>query len=70
MQNQVNRIEPNRWYTAREVERFLNVKEQTITRYCRTGELNPAEKRGPRQQWYIKGAAIIRLRNRWKLSSQ
>ncbi len=59
-------IDPKRLYSAREVAPLLEVTEQTIQRYFRSGELQGRQV-GPKKKWHTTGAEIIRKRREWKL---
>ena len=61
-------VDPIRWYSAREATDLLNaeVTEATIKGYCKRGKLD-AKKAGPRKRWMIRGASIIRLKQKWDL---
>lgn len=70
MKNKPNRkIDPSRWYTAREAAPFLNVMEDTVKQYCRDGDVRrgKAIQEGRRKVWKILGEEIIRLRSEWHL---
>ncbi len=60
------KIEGEKWYTAHEVAGLLNVTEETVKNYCRSGRL--AGKRiGPRKRWHIQGRTVEEKRTEWGL---
>jgi hypothetical protein len=65
----MSKIDPNKWYTAAEAAPFLDVKEQTVTRYCREGMFGSrrARKIGSKRKWHVQGSAIMRKRVEWGL---
>ncbi len=69
--NGVSEIDLERWYTAREATEFLEVKEPTVTNYCREGEIRKygCKKIGPKKKWHILGKEIARLRDEWGLDN-
>ena len=60
------RVEPGRWYTAREAGSALSVTEQTIKSYLRSGKI-PGKRIGPKRQWHVEGQEIARLAREWGL---
>ena len=59
-----NKIEKEKYYTVKDTAKFLEVTEQTVSKYVRNGNLK-GEKKGPKQRWYILGGEIIRKRKEW-----
>ena len=60
-------IKQDHWYDAREAAGFLHVTPETVKKYCREKVLR-AERRGPKQEWFVLGAAILRLLKKWRTS--
>ena len=62
------KIDPKRWYTAREAVQLLDgeITEATVKEYCKRDDLE-AKKVGPKKRWEILGASIIELRRKWEL---
>lgn len=71
----VKRIEARRFYSVAEARELLDrrVTEATIKTYCRAGAANgvkvTAKPMGPKRQWHLDGASILRLRTAWGLDS-
>lgn len=63
-----DRIDPARWYSAREAAALLEVTEATVKSYCREEKIQ-GKRRGPKRQWFTQGKEIARLRNEWSLDS-
>lgn len=59
-------IDSAQWYTAREAATFLDVTADTVKSYLRDGKLK-GEQAGPKRQWRVRGAEVIRLLKEWKL---
>ena len=61
-------IDPKRLYMTRDAVHFLDgyITELTLKTYCREGRIE-AKKIGPRQQWHVPGAELLRLRKEWGL---
>ena len=63
-------ISVNRWYSAREAAPYLEVVEDTVKRWCRHNKFTPAAiKRGAKQAWHVKGAAVIKKRRELGLTA-
>lgn len=62
------KIDPDRWYTAREAAPFLGVTELTVKEYCRK-EIIKGKQRGARKTWHVQGREIIRRQKALNLDS-
>ncbi|MBI5416597.1 helix-turn-helix domain-containing protein [Candidatus Poribacteria bacterium] len=59
-----NQIVNDEYFTVKQTASFLNVTEQTVSKYLRDGILK-GEKKGPKKKWHIKGEEIIKKRKEW-----
>jgi hypothetical protein len=66
-----SRIDPEKWYSARDAARLLEVTELTVTRYCRDGtQLARVKKIGPKGRWHVLGSEILRRRRELELDAK
>ena len=52
-------LDPERYYTTEEAEKWLRVKRDTIKIQIREGRIQ-ARQQGGRKQWVIRGEEILR----------
>ena len=62
------KIDPRRWYTAREAAPLLDVTEVTVKEHCRKGTIK-GKQRGTLKAWHVRGTELTRLRKKWNLDS-
>lgn len=62
------KINPDRWYTARQAAPYLDIAEVTVKEHCRRGTIR-GKRRGSLKAWYVKGREIIRCQKAWNLDS-
>ncbi len=62
------KIDPNRWYTAREAAPFLDATEVTVKEHCRKKMIR-GKQRGTMKAWHVQGREIIRRRKELSLDS-
>jgi hypothetical protein len=60
------RADNNRFYTASQAGRFLNLTAESVKRRCRDGDIK-GERAGPKKQWLIEGLEINRKIDEWNL---
>jgi len=59
-------IDKNRGYSAKETAVLLEVTEETVKKYCRTGKLK-GKRVGAKMRWHVRGSEIVALREKWGL---
>lgn len=64
------RIDPVAWYRVTDAAALLDneVTAATVKSYCRTRKVK-GKQRGPKQEWYVLGSELKRLRKEWGLDS-
>jgi hypothetical protein len=58
------KIDPNKRYTSREAAALLEVTEETIKKYCRSGAMQ-GKQIGPKKRWFVLGSAVSKKRKEW-----
>ena len=59
-------IDLGRWYSAREAAPFLDIREDTLKKKLRSGEIDGVQK-GSKKVWHVKGAEIRKIQKSWNL---
>ena len=62
------KVNPGRWYTAREAAPLLSITELTVKDRCRKKTIK-GKQRGALKAWHVLGREINRLRKAWNLDS-
>jgi len=62
------KVNPGRWYTAREAAALLRITELTVKERCRKKTIK-GKQMGALKAWHVQGREIIRLRKTWNLDS-
>jgi hypothetical protein len=63
------KINPNRWYTAREAAALIGgITELTVKARCRKKTLK-GKQMGTLMAWHVQGREIMRFRKTWNLDS-
>lgn len=60
------KIDPKRWYTAREAGGFLDVTAETIKNYCKKKTM-AGRRVGPKSEWRVQGSQIVSKARKWGL---
>ena len=60
------RAENDRFYTASQAGKFLNLTAESVKRRCRDGDIK-GERIGTKKQWHVQGVEINRKIDEWNL---
>ena len=59
-------LDGGRWYSAREAAPYLEIREDTLKKKLRSGEIVGLQK-GSKRIWHVKGSEIRKVRKSWNL---